>query len=703
MIGCGDRDSRTPPPTPTQTAETPLGAERTPTATSASGGALQIALRNGASAQLIATLSGTRLSGPDANGAATTYGPLMQPVAGSGSAKARISGLAPGMWVHRIAAAATGQVQAQQSLVIADTSQPNPLAWSLFATVLSVNDGSDAGDGTCDTTCTLRDAIGAANAATAPALIVFDHTILGNPAQVMSIERRIDITAADMTIDGSDADGNPSPAVDFGERVFPTQITMMATRKPVHPPPSPSCPCRDDFGGTLFASAAGVVFKGLHIVRVYPPKEAHICCGDLTLIELGRGAANSRVDTCLLDGGGRAITNAVTPEGETGQATSKDCVKPEDTGSTPEQPIVVTNSELSYCMDRGVKVQNDFLLLENNWLHNNLRCSLFAIVPGGNIQAVGNLIEENGMNCPSGAPPNCSGQVVTRPDAPQVSAQGDSTKFELSGNVVRTGPLTGVYWQEDSTGTLTNTFVCGMRGAGILGERRTGDASGAVVRGTAAVLNESFGARFQDSVGADLGTDGGADAGNNAFAGNPEHAQVSNNLHPTTPIAAQGNQWASCYPTMGATADQCDVDAIADDDTNNTAGTMDKVDVGNPRPQQSSGAVTLTAAAPTTAAKGRLVGLTGSGFDAISGLSGLTSSDCANLAMGNTCSPLNGTCVEFLVDGVWTEAADVLGVTPTFAMVRAPFTCTQPTKVRVRRSVLFGSEVVSNELDFCVN
>src|SRR5262249_45508641 len=204
----------------------------------------------------------------------------------------------------------------------------------------------------------------------------------------------------------------------------------------------------------------------------------------------------------------------------------------------------------------------------------------------------------NGINCPSGAPPNCTEQVVTRPDAPQVSAQGNSTKFELTGNVVRTGPLTGIYWQEDSTGTLTNTFVCGMRGAGILGERRTGSASGAVVRGTAAVLNESYGARLQDRGRPELGTRSGAHAGTNAFAGNPEHAQVSNNLHPTTPIAAQGNQWASCYPAMDATADQCDVNAIADTDTNNTAGTMDNVDVANAQPQEGSGAVTLAGAAP---------------------------------------------------------------------------------------------------------
>src|SRR5262245_48211292 len=68
MSGCGSGGSGSPPPSPTHTMETPLGAERTPTASSAHGAALQIGLRNGAGVQLVATLSGSRLSGPPADG-----------------------------------------------------------------------------------------------------------------------------------------------------------------------------------------------------------------------------------------------------------------------------------------------------------------------------------------------------------------------------------------------------------------------------------------------------------------------------------------------------------------------------------------------------------------------------------------------------------------------------------------------------------
>ena len=87
----------------------------------------------------------------------------------------------------------------------------------------------------------------------------------------------------------------------------------------------------------------------------------------------------------------------------------------------------------------------------------------------------------------------------------------------------------------------------------------------------------------------------------------------------------------------------------------------------------------------------------------MSGVEGLTPEDCAKLATTNTCAPLHGTCVEFMADGVWTAAADVLGVTPTFVMVRSPLTCTAPTQVRVRRAVLDGGEAVSNPLTICTN
>ena len=698
--GCGDDGGggSATGTTPTRV----LGGGRPPTPTPLVAAGLRVQLSNGATSAQQAMLSGTRLSGP-ADARATAYGPITQAVEASGAATVEVPGLAPGVWLHRIEVPATGQLQFRQSLIVDDPHASAALDWTLFATVLKVNQAADTGDGTCGTTCSLRDAVSTANGANTasqPTLIVFDHAALGHPAQVHSTDRRIVIDAPGLTIDGTDSEGNPSPVVDFAQRTYPVRITLRGTtRALVERPPGRDCPCTENYGGTLFASARRVSFIGLRVERVFPDL-ANICCGDQTLIEMGPGSADTHVDTCQLDGGGRTVRDAVTPKGNTGRATSKDCIKPEHTGSTAAHPIVVTNSELSYCLDRGVKVQDNYLLLTGNWIHNNLRCALFSIVPNGQIDAAGNLIEQNGMNCPSGAPPHCIGQDVTRPDAPQVSAQGDGTSFAFDGNIVRDGPFSGVFWQVGSTGTLANSFVCGMELAGVLSERQAGNVADARMRGSASVLNGRSGIDLRGSVAIDLGV--GGDPGRNAFAGNPPEAQIIDSLSSPATLVARGNQWQSCYPTSGAQPDTCDLAAIAADVTNDSGATV-PVDAGDPEPYRSHGPVTLTDARPSIVTEGSLIALSGAGFDAVSGLAGLTPADCARLATTNTCDPLRGTCVEFLVDGEWTPAADVLGVTPTLVMVRAPFSCSEPTQVRVRRAALDGETITSNELTICRN
>ena len=144
------------------------------------------------------------------------------------------------------------------------------------------------------------------------------------------------------------------------------------------------------------------------------------------------------------------------------------------------------------------------------------------------------------------------------------------------------------------------------------------------MRGTASVLNLGSGVQVRSEVAVDLGSDGAAGAGHNAFAGNPAQAGVYDDLTSPATILAQGNQWESCYPSSGGDADRCDVDAIAADDTNDSSGTFNDVDVRNPQPHQDHGAVTLTAASRPQVVEGALIGLTDTGFDAISGTAGLT-------------------------------------------------------------------------------
>ncbi|MFN8642604.1 MAG: hypothetical protein U0802_13490 [Candidatus Binatia bacterium] len=110
----------------------------------------------------------------------------------------------------------------------------------------------------------------------------------------------------------------------------------------------------------------------------------------------------------------------------------------------------------------------------------------------------------------------------------------------------------------------------------------------------------------------------------------------------------------------------------------------------------------IDAVTPARAAAGGVLHVAGRGFDAVSGHAA-SERDCAALSAGNGCDPLRGTCVEILVDGAWTEVADVLGVTPTHVVVRSPITCAEPAVLRVRRRTLSGDAVASPPVAFCHN
>jgi hypothetical protein len=705
-------DTATPTPTPTPTAtpsSTPTPTS-TPTASptpTPDGATLSIDVANHALGLRTAALSGSRLSGPPAGGRAVAYGPIVVSLGASAAATETATGLAPGIWLHEVSVAETAQEQFRQSLVIDDTGAPAVIDWHLFEDVFVVTDGGDAGDGTCDASCTLRDATLAANAAPAPALVRFSVAAVG-VTQLAAIP--LQMTGG--MIDGTDAAGNPSPVAPFTGRSYPVTVTLTA---PNLAPGPGDCPCSEGDGGALRVQGEGIEIRGVHVKRQLAP-EGTICCGDQDLIAFDAGSAGSRIDTVLLDGGAAAITDANVPPSLTWPATGKDCIDADTTGATTLDPIVVDNSEVRFCFDRGIKSKQGALRVDDSWIHHNLRGGLFAQSPDfgstvGLLMASGNLVEENGQNCPSGDAANCGpSQLVTRSEASEMSAQGPYTRIGTDANVLRNGVLQGLYFQDDAEGEVQNDYVCGINrgagGKGLLVKKLSGLEQQVRVRGSAFVYNDDAGAKLDDLVSADLGLDGGAGAGRNAFTenGGVPRRNVVNVIDPPEPLVpAAGNQWESCYSGMAPTANACDAQAIADADTNNDIGFMNRIDTAAPDAHADTGPVVLVQAQPVRQVQGGTVRLRGDGFDAVSGHSGGVGGDCLGLVGGNGCTPLRGMCVEFFVDGVWTEAADVLGVTPTALTVRVPFDCSEPTTVRVRRLDFDGVEVVSNELGFCTN
>jgi len=657
---------------------------------------------------------GERISGPPTTGIQmTSYPPRTISVPPAGADIPLLIPPAPGVWVHHIEVPETGQIQHQQSLLLARSAQPAYVDWQLFRGVLAVNEPGDAGDGVCDATCTLRDAIATANASLPPILIRFDHAAFpgGDAAVTITNPVSLQILAGDVWIDGTNVGGNPSPVDPIASRIYRSTVTMIA---PNADPMPGDCPCNESQGGSFRISAPGVRLRGLQLRRVLAA-EGMVCCGDQDLITFGVNSKNGVVETSRLDGGAAAFTSAEVPPAQTRPPTGKDCIDADDTGGTDAEPVRVQQTEIAYCYDRGVKSRRGVLRIEESWVHHNLRGGLFAQSPDsgsvvGVIQASRNLVERNGQACASGDPAACGSEPITRAGASEFSTQGPFSAVVTDGNIVRDGVLHGFLLQNESQAFLTDDYVCGIRrgvnGKGILFQSTTGTVGDFRLRGSAVVYNDDAGVKFEGTVPADLGLDGSTQAGHNAFTQNGAvpRRNARNILDDPPPvIAAQGNQWQSCYPILAPLPDACDALRIGDVDTNNSIGLSDRVDVQNAAAPQGTGAVVVTTVVPAKGRAGDVIHLYGSGFDAISGHSGGVAGDCHALASGNRCSPLQGTCVEFLVGGLWTEAADVQAVTPRHLVVRSPFDCREPTWVRVRRNILGGGEVISTPVAFCEN
>jgi hypothetical protein len=743
----------TPAGTPTETPTPTI----TPTFTPAPPSLLRLRLRNESGAKRTVRFSGVRLDGPPAAGG-TEYGPLTKAIQEGDSELDLPADLAPGVWLHHAVVvetrteAETPHVQHQQSLLVSDPADANLLDWTLFRTVLTVNRDGDDGRGSCSGACTLRDAIATAASSPAPVLVRFAHEVFRDGRARISITENaaLRIESPGTMIDGRDERGNPSPLEDFRDRVYPTTIVLSAAN--AGPDPEKACPCRESPGGAIRVVAPNVRLEGLEIRRVLAP-EGSICCGDQDLVAFGTGSANGRLETCRLDGGAAGMTSAEVPKSAERPSTGKDCIDAESTGASAEAPVRVANSELRFCHDRAVKSQEGVVLLEGNWIHHNLRGGIFAQSPfqdggpRGLFRAIGNLIERNGQNCPTGDPADCgAAHAVTRSLASEIAAEGSLTQLFTRGNVIRDGVRQGILLQHGSQAEIVDDYVCGI-GANTAGigiridrgsldgtpdedEEEDGDdefeeelsavhsrsvreADGALspppsvsLRGTSVVFSGETGVRLNGELSvADFGTDGLALPGRNAFAANGDRTKrnfVNASTEPGSIVAAEGNQWQHCYPPAAAVADACEMSSISDRDTNNTLGVADRVHVASAEPHQSSAAVEIDDVSPARIVQNGLVRISGRGFDAISGHAAAAERDCSLLAASNSCEPLEGTCVEFQSGDGWLPAADVLAVTPTHLVVRAPLTCTVPTTVRVRRSVLGGGEV-SAEAPFCRN
>ena len=714
--------------------------------------------RRGASAATTVLLSGRLVSGspPAASTPDTAYTrSLIVPATCSGSCTcgadtrctcqpggiARCAytptNLAAGEWLHRIEVPGSGQQQSLRGLVMGDAAAPAALQWTAFRSVLTVTSPlDDGGPGT------LRRAITTASGGRAapPTLIQFDHSRYADGPMTIRLTDAAQLRVTKETIvDGTDADGQPSPLTPFASRSYRTIIELDPSDKGVAN------------AATLRITSAGSGLRGLYLRRILGA-DAVIARRDQDLVAFGRGAHRGFIDVCKLDGGsahrGMQDCPGNSRAAATNPAQGKDCIDVEASGSRLfADAVVVSQSELRHCYDRAVKSQDAATIVRRSWIHHNGRGGLFAQHSGGRLQAVDNLIEENGRNCPQAArcrggprdrlsccswglaggacraapelPAACPGVTdagcgsgtclpldalpdvseaacgvsAVRRAASQLSAEsGGGTDLRTQRNVVRNGMRNGLFLRNGSTGAARDDFVCGMQ-FGIEAASGAGRAGQIVVSGVASVLNSQAGVLLnqQDTALADI-TCGDATTrppavGRNAFTNNGAGRSPAANFSMGSVRArrsAQGNQWQ--HGGNGAT---CRAAAVTSGDVAAANPGLDVAPCEAPR--NPTGGTRVLDVIPAAARAGDIVHIVGSGFNAVDGYDsndgpgGATS--CTDLAAGNSCGPLpRGTCVEFeRLDGGWSPAAAVLAVTPTHLVVRSPIDCVAPRRVRVRR------------------
>jgi hypothetical protein len=636
-----------------------------------------------------------------------------------------VRNLAPGDWLHKISVGTTGQFQYQHTLVVVDSKNPASVDWTAFATVFVVDQANGTGTGT------LRDAVAKASytSVTAPSLIQFAFP--GGIAAITDTQDSAMAITKETVIDGTNVQGNPSPLADFAQRVYPTQITINPTTKSMA------------YAGDIDINAQNVKLVGLSLKRVLGA-DAQIVGADQNLVVPGANSSGSRITTCRLDGGAADRTYANGAEGGmTVAAQGKDCVDANNTGGTSSNPFVVENSELRFCYDRGVKSKSGYVKVLNSWVHNNLRGGLFAQVPPpsptpgygiiGVIEGVGNLLEQNGRNCPngtdpnfSGDPTNCGSQGVARTDASEMAVQaGGLAKLVTNGNVARQGVMTGIFLEDKAEADIKNDYLCGGDEKGIWIRNQTGTAP-IKVRGIAAVYNAVAGATTDMAVAPDFGADTGLNAGRSSFTHNGGGPNtLSKNLQNAGTalpmVNALGNEWERCYVSGQSDKNVCTKSEVNKDIKNpsvvnyttSATGTTCTVSDGCWPQRADTNRLQTTidpgGVAPLKALAGGIVTITGTGFNAIDGHAGYTGADCRALKGSSTnhCTPqVQGTCVEFLnpVTNKWVEAMDILGVTPTSIVVKSPIDCSGPAKIHVRRLGANGAEIVNPpEAAFCVN
>jgi len=603
------------------------------------GAALDIALAPSSAAGTSEALVFGTLANAACDGApslATGYAVRIPACAPGSPAGCRtvIDGLQPGRWTHNlfvVGGEAGGQMQGRSGQLLDVSAGRTSLVWPLYRSVFTVTSLDDAAD------CIgcLRSALAAAEAAVKPALVQFALDVAGTVVLAAPLPV---LSNGQMTLDAFDFSGVPQTRT----------IDANGLNSPA-----------------LHIAGAGYAIDGVRLVNVGGNSDTLLVEGssanDVVLDSVAAvGRAINLCGTvdqlgCIVDG----VCQRPSPQAPNG-VCGDDVIAVRNFAGTGG-PVVIRNADVRGALDKGIKVSDGAIAsIERSLIEQNVDGGIQATL-GGSLAAVENVSRSNrGTFSANGIAANGAAIGGTAP-----------ARLLTRGNLSIDNALRGLSVRALSVAQLNDDFACGngspgRSGLGLSVFNGADEAATATVRGLGAVHNLTGGAVLSDTSRADLGTDG--TPGLNAFAFNGGGGANLRNAT-TSAVSAIDNQWEHCGERSA-----CDTVAVLSLDVS-TTGPEAPVAVRPALPTRQRRAPSITSIEPSFAAAGDLVRIYGRNFDAIDG----AGASCDRVADANTCHPLRGNCI--MVD---RQPAEVVAVTPTMAVIRAPFTCVSPVEVAAR-------------------
>jgi hypothetical protein len=554
------------------------------------------------------------------------------------SCQATVSDLHPGLWVHRVfvmKGESAGQMQARRGLLLSARGGSHSLNWPLFRSVTTITSLSD------QTNCVgcLRAALTLSETAPKPTLVQFSPTLVGSIALSAALPP---LAGGNTTVDGFDFNGRPHSREIDANGIDAAALKITSANNTVQ-----GLRIRNVGGNsdTVLIEGTEANRNTLEHLQVFGRAES-VCGNDL--------------QGCLIDGTCRNFVcgdDGIAMRAEAGQSGEN----------------VVRACEVVGAFDKGIKVSNGALgRVERSHVHHNRDGGMQATLSGAMI-AVENLVELNrGTNSANGLAAN----------GPEMGSPVPS-RLRTEGNISRWNALRGISIRSLSEATLRQDYICGNGtpergiGFGILVDDAAGLSAVASAEGLGVVHNLDGGVVVANSSVADLG--GAMSRGFNALAFNGPAGATPTNLRnlSTALLSASNNDWQHCGEQL-----TCNHRAVLMHDVFQPDG-AGSVIVAPARRGRERVAIEIDSIAPPFAAAGELVRLYGKGFDAIGG--NAPAGGCDTIAEANSCRPTKGNCV-----AVGGEAADVIAVTPTMLVIRAPFTCIEPTAVTVHNRRMRG-------------